>query len=98
MSKKNSITSMVLGIVGCVLGINGFESYGILAIGGLVCSILALNFSKKALAEVGQNGFNKAGKITGTIGLVFSIIGLVGGIVCAIVICSVGVAGMTMGY
>ncbi|MCR4618070.1 MAG: hypothetical protein K5669_07795 [Lachnospiraceae bacterium] len=88
MSKKNSITSMVLGIASCVLGLNGLESYGILAVAGLVCAILSMNFKKKAEAEgMGESGFVKAAKITSIIGLVLSIIGLVGGIICGICLC-----------
>ena len=51
MSKKNSITSMALGIASVVLGLNGLESYGIMAVAGLVCAILSMNFKKKADAE-----------------------------------------------
>ena len=34
MSKKNSITAMATGIASLVLGLNGFYSYGILAVAG----------------------------------------------------------------
>ena len=91
MSKKNSITSMVLGIASVVLGINGLETYGIMAAAGLVCAILSMNFEKKAEAEgMGETGFVKAAKITSIIGLVLSIIGLVGGIICGICLCVAG--------
>jgi len=91
MSKKNSITSMVLGIASVVLGINGLETYGIMAAAGLVCAILSMNFKKKAEAEgMGETGFVKAAKITSIIGLVLSIIGLVGGIICGICLCVAG--------
>lgn len=91
MSKKNSITSMVLGIASVVLGINGLETYGIMAAAGLVCAILSMNFKKKAEAEgMGETGFVKAAKITSIIGLILSIIGLVGGIICGICICVAG--------
>ena len=85
MSKKNSITSMVLGIASVVLGLNGFYSFGIVSVAGLVCAILSMNFKKKAEAEgMGETGFVKAAKITSIIGLVFSIIGLVVGLICGI--------------
>jgi len=98
MSKKNSITSMALGIASVVLGLNGLESWGIMAVAGLVCAILSMNFKKKADAEgMGESGFAKAGKITSIVGLVFSIIGLVGGIICGICICTGAVAGTALG-
>ncbi len=91
MSKKNSITSMVLGIASCVLGLNGYYSFGIVAICGLVCAILSMNFKKKAEAEgMGESGFVKAAKITSIIGLVLSIIGIVGGLICGICACAAG--------
>lgn len=93
MSKKNSVTALVLGIVGCVLGVNGWETYGILAIGGLVCSIISMNFQKKCEAEGVQNGMTKAAKITSIIGLVFSILGIVGGLICGICLCTAAAAG-----
>ena len=85
MSKKNTITALVLGIASAVLGLNGLESYGILGIAGLVCAIISMNFQKKA-AEDGMEGSGmlKAAKITSIVGLILSIIGIVGGIVCAI--------------
>ena len=94
MSKKNSITAMVLGIVSCVAGANGgwggFATIW-LSIVGLVCSILSMNFKKKADAEgMGESGFAKAGKITSIIGLILSIIGIVGGLICGICICVAG--------
>lgn len=88
MSKKNSIVAMVLGIVAAVAGINGLESWGILAVVGLVCAIISFNFQKKANEAGEMNGFLKAAKITSIIGLIFSIIGLVGGIICGICICT----------
>jgi hypothetical protein len=84
MSKKNSITAMATGIASLVLGLNGFYSYGIMAVAGLVCAIISFNFQKKAAEEGAVNGFTKAAKITSIIGLIFSIIGLVGGILCAV--------------
>ena len=91
MSKKNSITSMALGIASVVLGLNGLESWGIIGIAGLVCAILSMNFKKKADAEgMGESGFAKAGKITSIIGLILSIIGIVGGLICGICICVAG--------
>ncbi len=80
---------MVLGIASCVLGINGLESYGIMAVAGVVCAILSMNFKKKAEEEgMGESGFVKAAKITSIIGLILSAVGLVGGIVCAICVCT----------
>ncbi len=87
MSKKNSIISMVLGIVGCCCACGGYS-----AVAGFVCAILAMTFSKKAVAEVGENGFNKAGRITGIVGIILNGIGLVTAIVCTIVMASAGAA------
>ena len=84
MSKKNSITAMALGIASLVLGINGWETLGILAVAGLVCAIISFNFQKKAAEEGAENGFTKAAKITSIIGLIFSILGLVGGLICVL--------------
>lgn len=96
MSKKNSIIAMVLGIASIVLGIDGgwggFYTIA-LSVAGLVCAILSMNFKKKADAEgMGESGFAKAGKITSIVGLVCSIIGLVGGLVCGICTCVTGTA------
>lgn len=98
MEKKYSITAMVLGIVSILLGCNGILAFGlssngigslsVVAIGGIVCAILSMNFCKKAIAIGGENSFNKTGKITSIIGLIISILGLVGGILCTIVTCS----------
>ena len=91
MSKKNSITSMVLGIASVVLGLNGYYTWGIMSVAGLVCAILSMNFKKKAEEEgMGESGFVKAAKITSIIGLVFSIIGLVVGLICGICTCAAG--------
>ena len=92
MSKKNSIVSMATGIASIVFGLNGWESFGICSAIGLACAIVSMNFTKKAVAEVGENGFNKAGKITSIIGLIISIIGLVGGLACGICACALGTA------
>lgn len=81
---------MALGIASLVLGINGWETYGILAVAGLVCAIISFNFQKKAAEEGAENGFTKAAKITSIIGLVFSILGLIGGLICGICICVAG--------
>lgn len=97
MDKKNSITSMILGIASIVLGLNGLESAGICGIAGLVCAILSMNFGKKALAAGAENGFTKAGKITSIIGLILSIIGLIGGLICAICLCVTGVGAAALG-
>ena len=89
---------MALGIASVVLGLNGLESWGIVGIAGLVCAILSMNFKKKADAEgMGESGFAKAGKITGTIGLILSIIGIVGGLICGICVCVAGGAGVLSG-
>ena len=96
MSKKNSITAMALGIASLVLGINGLETYGILAVAGLVCAIISFNFQKKAAEEGAENGFTKAAKITSIIGLIFSILGIVGGIICGICICVAGGAATAL--
>ncbi len=96
MSKKNSITAMALGIASLVLGINGWETLGILAVAGLVCAILSFNFQKKAAEEGAENGFTKAAKITSIIGLIFSILGIVGGIICGICYCAAAGVGTAL--
>ncbi len=94
MSKKNAITCMALGIASAVLGLNCLYSYCSRAAAGLVCAILSMNFKKKADEEgAGELGFTKAGKITSLVGLILSIIGLVGGLVCGICTCALAGAG-----
>lgn len=90
MDKKNSIVSMATGIASVVFGLNGWYTWGVCAAIGLACAIVSMNFTKKAVAEVGENGFNKAGKITSIIGLILSIIGLLGGIICGICLAVAG--------
>lgn len=81
-NRGKSIASMALGIASIAL----CES-GIL---GLVCAIIGMVLSKQAIAEGGENGFNKAGKITSIIGLIVSCIGFVIVIGCAICACVAG--------
>ena len=89
MSKKNSITAMALGIASLVLGVNGWETFAVCGVAGLVCAIISFNFQKKAAEEGAVNGFTKAAKVTSIIGLILSIIGIVGGIICGICYCTV---------
>ena len=96
MSKKFGITAMALGIASLVLGINGWETLGILAVAGLVCAIISFNFQKKAAEEGAENGFTKAAKITSIIGLIFSILGIVGGIICGICYCAAAGVGTAL--
>jgi len=96
MSKKMGITAMILGIASLVLGLNGSYTWGILAVAGLVCAIISFTYQKKAKAEGQEDGFTKAAKITSIIGLIFSILGLVGGIICGICICVAGGAATAL--
>lgn len=79
-NRGKSIASMALGIASIV-----FCESGVV---GLVCAIIGMTLSKQAIAEGGENGFNKAGKICSTIGLIISIIGFVVVIACAICTCA----------
>lgn len=69
--KKNAIVSMALGIASIVLSESGIL--------GLICAIISKVFHKKFMEENNYTdiGFSKAGRITSTVGLVFSIISLV---------------------
>lgn len=95
MSKKNSITAMATGIASVVCGASGgwggFYTIAV-AVAGLVCAIVSMNFQKKANEAGEVNGFLKAGKITSIIGLIFSILALVGSLICGICLCSLGTA------
>ena len=86
--KKKAIASMVCGIIGVVLGWTG-----VLAIVGLVVSIIGVFLAVKA-----RNGIPVGGDGRGmaTAGLVCGIIGIVfGGIVALCVLCVGGATGCT---
>jgi len=89
-NRGKSIASMALGIAGIV-----FCESGIV---GLVCSIIGMVLSKQAIAEGGENGFNKAGKITSLIGLILSCAGFVFVIGCAICACIAGGTEALLNY
>lgn len=69
-SRGSAITSMVLGILSIVCG----------TVPGIVLACIARSIAKKFLAAYPESsavGFAKAGRITGTVGLVVSIVSLV---------------------
>ncbi|MBQ8849593.1 MAG: hypothetical protein IJ011_04600 [Clostridia bacterium] len=77
--KAKGILSLVFGIVSIVLG-------GVI---GIVLGVLARRFATPIIADFAGTvsaKLAKAGKITGTVGLVLSIVGM---IVCAVVIACV---------
>ena len=71
-NRGKSIASMACGIAGLVMGITGYG--GIL---GIVAAIVGMVLSKQAIAEGGENKFNKTGKICSLIAIILSIVGLV---------------------
>ncbi len=78
LKQKLSTQSLVFGILGLV-----FCESGIL---GIIFSAIGLSKAKKYAAEAGElTGKAKTGKILATLGLVFSIIAIVCGIIVAIV-------------
>jgi len=85
-NRGKSIASMALGIASLVL----CESI----VGGIVCAIIGLVLSKQAIAQGGENGFNKAGKITSTIGLILGCVCVAIYLGCAICSCAIGGAGL----
>ena len=86
-----SLAVLILGIASIVCGGSGIP--------GLVCAIIALVLSKKAVAKDGINTQNKVGKILAIIGLILSILGLVSCIACTALGAIGTAAGITdMGY
>jgi hypothetical protein len=65
-SKGKSIACMACGIASIVL----CEAYGL----GLIPAIISLVLGSQCAKEGVQNTFTKVGKITGIIGLIFSIV------------------------
>ena len=91
--KKDAVTAMVCGIIGLVL-----SWYGVVAIAGLVLSIIGFVRAKKnrAFAQekgIKENGMNNAGYICGLIGLILSVVSLV---VAVLAIVFFGVVGVTL--
>ena len=75
-SKTKSIVCMVFGIASIVAS----YGYGF----GLICAIVSLVLGSQCKKEGVQNTFTKAGKITGIIGLILSIIGTIASILVAV--------------
>ena len=76
------VVPLVLGILSIVLAV--FFGWTIIAaIAGIVLGILGMSKGKKALAIEPDNGKAKGGRITGIIGLILSILALIGTIALA---------------
>ncbi len=84
VSKKTGIVSMILGIASIGLCESG--------IGGLICAIIGLVLSKKAIAAGDTGKFPKLGKIFSVIGLILGIIGAVAVLVIIIIAIAGGFA------
>lgn len=81
-SKRNSIVCMICGIASVLLSLIGYFTIYIPKGNGLsfifyivaiICSVICLILCGKHRVLGGRNGFSRAGKVTGVIGLVFSI-------------------------
>lgn len=89
MSQKSSVASMVLGIISCTCCLEGFFTAWGISLIGIICGIIAIKLSTRAVSEVGVNSKNKAGMVCGVIGLIVSIISFIVGIILwAVCICT----------
>lgn len=92
--KKDAVTAMVCGIIGLVL-----SWYGVVAIAGLVLSIIGFVRAKnRAFAQekgIKENGMNNAGYICGLIGLIISIVSVVVAVLAIVFFSVVGVTMLT---
>ena len=85
--KSKAITALILGLVGLLLSIGAWYTYGISAILGLILSIIGIVFGVKARNRIPSDA---PGRGIATAGLTFSILGtIISGIMTLAVICLV---------